>query len=417
VIPDPEKPLHLLLPVWGTPYIQTALDVCVATLMAPENLPALPNSVVVSVYTTPAGRAQLEASPLFALLAARAEVRFLAIDDRDRDLAKMALMSRGHLAGARQAYDASALTMFLVADTFHVAGSLPRLVEWAQRPNVRVVTSVAWGASAERFTELAAPLPGQPWSMSPRRAAGLAVEHMHSGYRCWDYEGPCFGDPRFPVSPWWRVAPDAVLTHSLAWATAMINYARVPEHNMHCLEKWTVDGDYAYRNAPEPYQWHVVTDSDDHIMLGLSPEANNSYDALPGPRIARADDPEAFKVMALRAARHNVIMDPLKRTLFMKPVLLHGSEVDERKVKSVRTRARRAVVRTSEPPSPETNRYQYPPQLLRSRDGINLVAYQDKILAVPQALGPLDLDQPEARALPGVQTFSTEQEAEAALWP
>jgi hypothetical protein len=273
--------------------------------------------------------------------------------------------------------------------------------------------AVAWGASGETFRSRGGFAPGRPWTLDARAAADLAVRYMHSGYRCWDFDGPCFGDPRFPVSPWWRVSEDAIITHSLAWAAAMMNYARVPQHDTRCLEEWTVDGDHPYRNAPEAHHWYVVEDSDDHLMVGLSYEDDQSFPLVPGPRLAKASDKYAFKVGALRAARHNVIMDPLKRRLFETPVLLHGSDVGDDAV--ARGRARSLVRETRAAPVEYDGVYEYPPQLLHSRDGINLVAYAKRVYAVPQRLGPLDLDDPQDLVRPGIVAYDTRDAARHAL--
>lgn len=413
MITDPSQPIHLLLPVWGEKYVRTALDVCVSSLLAPGNLPTLPNPAELVVVTTEAGWGLLTADPLYAaLLAAGVEVVWLPMAEPPAGAAKMRVMSDGHLAAARRAYEARALTMFLASDTFHVDGSLPRLVDRAQRAGIRAVMAVAWGASGETFRALGGYQPGRPWPLSTQRAAELAVRHMHSGYRCWDFEGPCFGDPRFPVSPWWRVSDDAVVTHSLAWAAAMLNYARVPQHDTRCLEEWTVDGDHPYRNAPDPRHWHVVSDSDEHLMVGLSNEADLSFTQEPGPRLSRAKNKDDFKAAALRAARYSAIMDPLKRKLFEVPVLLHGSEVD---ASAVSARARELVLATNRPMTERDLIFEYPPQLLMSYAGVNLVAYAKKVYVVPQHLGPLDLDDPDDRMKPGIVAYATRDEARRAV--
>jgi hypothetical protein len=413
-----DQPLYLLLPVWGEKYVRTALDLCIASLLSPGNLPAVQNPTTVVLRTTSRSRRMFEADPMFARLREHVEIHWLHMTDPARDAPKMKLMSECHAIGARMAHEAGALVMFLTADIFHVDGSIPRLIRWAQAPGIRVVMASAWAASQEAFMAAIGAAPGEPLAIPHRRAASLLVKHMHSAFRQYEVWGPAFGPPLIMVCPWWRATEDGVLSHSLSWSIAMMNYARIEHHDTTCLDKWTVDGDHAYRNAPEPSQWHVITDSDDHLLLGLTREADQNFPPTVNPKLAHAPDPINARRIILRATRHRKIMCQLKKRLFEVPIFVHGSPLSANPAAwaNAERDARDMIAGTQEPLEQEVpGEIVYPPFLLDAINGVNFVDYAGRIWAVPQSLGALELDNDEHRARPGISSFDSLDEARAAV--
>lgn len=421
---DPQQPLDLLLPVWGGAYCRRAMDICIASLLAPEN--DIPNPITLIIRTTRSGRAQMQFDSLFKPLERRAKVYWMDMPETEVETPKMRAMSDGHLAGAKLAYDNKALAMFMCADTLHVAGSLPRLVAWAQQPGKRGVLSIAWGAESEASRKDMGHRPGSPWSVSHRLAAQCAIKSMHTTYQQSSVLHIGFGTDAFPVSPWWpvRCAGGALLTHSLTWSTSIINMARVPVHDTYCLENWTVDGDYAHRNGADPAMWHVVTDSDDHISLGLT--AKRDMPPIPFNLWKRLTkrwprEPE-FIAGAIQRARQHPTMDPLKRELFARPVLIHGAAIHPTVVADTEFLTKAVIAQSSIPLLPGADEnlgmegVEYPPQLVGSTPTLNYVAWARSIYSVPKRLGRLDIDNPHHRRRRGIKRFDTLGEArDAAL--
>jgi hypothetical protein len=56
-----------------------------------------------------------------------------------------------------------------------------------------------------------------------------------------------------------------------------------------------------------------------------------------------------------------------------------------------------------------------PPRLIASEEGINIVSFAGRYLAIPQALGPMDLVSQDVSVLPGVITASSLESLRAAL--
>src|ERR1700738_3003164 len=79
----PPNNIQMLLPVWGARHTRDFLDLCLPSLLAPGNIPALSRlAPCVLVLLTPARNALiLKQSPLWGLLQRYCEVRIEPIDD------------------------------------------------------------------------------------------------------------------------------------------------------------------------------------------------------------------------------------------------------------------------------------------------------------------------------------------------
>src|SRR5206468_8488740 len=102
------------------------------------------------------------------------------------------------------------------------------------------------------------------------------------------------------------------------------------------LEKWTIDGDYIYRNFPDRNEVYASTTM---TLISFTPESRLSY--LPLKRLRTDYVPFAnrwFKEMNMRSFVFSKAMDTLKRDLFSKPLRL-GAVVDSKESKQVEERA------------------------------------------------------------------------------
>jgi hypothetical protein len=128
----PPNNIQILLPVWGARYTRDFLDLCLPSLLAPGNIPALsklaPCTLVLLVTVRDA--ATIRQSPLWDLLQRYCEVRVEAIDDFVSESASTVL-TLGYTLAIRTAGHRAIDTCFvpLVADYVLSDGSLLSVVE------------------------------------------------------------------------------------------------------------------------------------------------------------------------------------------------------------------------------------------------------------------------------------------------
>src|SRR5207245_2098739 len=154
-------------------------------------------------------------------------------------------------------------------------------------------------------------------------SAGL--RSFHSETLRYEWDAPYFTD--LPAACWWRVPEtDGIVLHSLSWCPMLLDYSTVKEHDTSALETWTVDGDYVYRNVGNSADMHVVTDSDEMMIVSWAPLGDRPQrlhrrrvrgSPVLGPLV---------KGGIVRGAVMTDTFDPLKRRLFLKPVRWHADE-------------------------------------------------------------------------------------------
>ncbi len=235
---DDRQPLLFSLPVWGRAFSDYFVRYFCATLLSPNNLPALAerHSIHFAIFTTSETESALRADPLFRRLEAYASISFVHYGDdlvnykasmeacydaqrvpySENSLAfyygrncKFALMSCAHYVALSAGRATDALVSCVVADTILNDGALPRLADLMRQADVVLVHSVQLPGKIVRpilDQELRA-LDGSlviPSDICDQ----LVVRHLPEGNfadatRCLDP----------PLRIAWRVGNDGVLVH------------------------------------------------------------------------------------------------------------------------------------------------------------------------------------------------------------
>ena len=115
-----------------------------------------------------------------------------------------------------------------------------------------------------------------------------------------------------------------MIIHSFSWAPLVVDYGSLARHDTETFENWTLDGDYIYRNFPDPGDMYVVTDSDELSLVSFTKETDLHFDLIPELKKSHGILSEAYKVSLIRTLKNSAVMDPLKRSIFPMPVLLHS---------------------------------------------------------------------------------------------
>lgn len=321
------RPFYLISVFWGDEFRQLFAELCLPSLLAPGNIPALEgkqHSRLVICTTLEDWRA-LADLPIFVRLREVLATEFVELKAPVQSDAKYAVMSVGHQAAVRLALRAGAYGVFVSPDAMLSNGSLLHLQSLAKAGKTCVLAAALRFSTEPVLADLerrGLRRPGEPIVLEGRELVRLVLPHMHPETKGYDWDSQFF--THFPVCSFWRVraanGDDAgIVLHSQSWGPVLLDYAALPAHDMTTLERWTLDGDYIYRNFGDDPRIHVVQDSDDLLYVSFTPEAERA-DPVRRNRSRGA---------CVRVLTFGPLMDPLKRRLFRLPVRIHSQALDE----------------------------------------------------------------------------------------
>jgi hypothetical protein len=325
------QPFFFLITFWGKTYRDYFLDICLASLLAEGNIPALNKQrrSRILICTTDDDRRAIDQHPLMMRAREFVQVEFIEIPFPEPGLGKMLAMSKGHMLLSQAAFEAKAYGVFLTPDLMLSDGSciaLERLADAGRKVVLTVAIRFAYETLWPQLGEAGFVVPGEPLAVPPRKLMAMALQCLHTETLRYDFDSPWFAD--VPVSVYWRV-PDksGILIHSFSWAPLLVDYAHLAGHDTETFRDWTLDGDYIYRNFPDPRDIYVVTDSDEISLVSFTREADLHFELI--PRIVRGPKKwQTFlKLDLLSALARGPIMDPLKRAIFPIPVRLHSADL------------------------------------------------------------------------------------------
>lgn len=325
------RPFYFSVVVWGARYRRYLVDLLLRSLLAPGNIPALkPTRNSKFLVATPrADWNALQSEPVFRRLTTFVEPVWLEIAPPAGDEPKMLTMSRGHELIATQAFRDAAYGVYLTPDLILSDGSvaaLERHVEAGRRVVLAVAIRFAQEAMLSALEREGYMDPSSSLAIGSRPLMRLALAHLHSETLRYEFDRPWLSN--FPISVWWRVLNgDGILVHSFSWAPLVVDYAALTRHDTETFREWTLDGDYIYRNFPDPVDVYVVTDSDEISLVSFTPEADLHYELEPDWQKDIPWFSHGYKVDLLRKLRESPVMDPLKRAIFPYPVCLHAGPI------------------------------------------------------------------------------------------
>lgn len=349
------RPFYFTVVFWGPVHRAYFTDLLLASLLSPNNIPALnPRRGNKFLIATPrADWDALQEHPLFERLRAYAEPEWLELevdpDDHKMDR-KMRAMSRGHQLVAARAFEDRAYGVFVTPDVVISDGSVAAMERLAEAGK-KVVLVVAIRYQHEPIlAELESrgyAKPGQPIAIRSRDLMRIALRHLHTETRRYEFDSPWFAAS--PISVYWRVPRGAgLIIHSFSWAPVVVDYGVLSHHDMKTFEHWTLDGDYIYRNFPSPADAYVVTDSDEIAYVSFTKEADLHFELTPYLAGRARWVTDWYKMRLIRALKDSPVMDPLKRHIFPTPVYLHAGEISPPWTR-VRRQAARVIARVYGP--------------------------------------------------------------------
>jgi len=341
-------PFYFIVVFWGKEHREYFLRFLVPSLLSQGNLPSLSHTALhrFLIATTAEDWAAIQSDPAYQALGRVGEPVLLEMPQPVPGAHKYLVMSEGHKLAAERAFADKACGIFLTPDLVLSDGSVASLQRLALNGS-NVVLCVAMRFTSEgcmpEIEALRKADPGAALTLEPRTLAAIALRNMHPETLRYDWDAPCFAES--PYSCFWRVpGEEGIVVHSFSWAPLLVNYATLAKHQTETFDRWTLDGDYIFRNFSLDDRVHVVRDSDEICLVSFTgarelpghlPEdllAPRWYNCWPLVR-------RYWKVHCLRSVKNSGSMDPLKRRIFALSVRMHGGRTDSAAWENTEARA------------------------------------------------------------------------------
>ncbi len=326
------RPFHFIVVFWGDAFRDYLVDYCLPSLLSPGNIPSLTRGRHRFIFcTTAADWGALVRTPIFALLERHIEPLFVEIPPAPPGQSGCEHMGVGHKRAAEIVHREQGYGVFVTPDLMLSDGSVAAL-ERRARAGSKVVLCAAIRFGEEPLFEhfrAAGVIPngdrplGRALTVTGRQMVAAMMGSFHSETARYGWESPAFTD--FPAACWWRVPDeDGIVIHSLSWVPLLVDYGVVDEHDTSAFDTWTLDADYIYRNFGERDGVHIVTDSDEIMLVSWTPLADRPQSLAPNPLKRLPVLGDWVKGAILRGAMTSGVFDPLKQRIFFKPVRWHA---------------------------------------------------------------------------------------------
>lgn len=278
---SPRRPVCFIVVVWGREFREYFLRYCLASLMAPGNIPTLcrPGDRFL-IATTREDQAVLRQSEIV-----RAAERYLAFEYFD--LAPPAsgtpavTHSNRYLATLLEAvFRLKAYGVMLSPDVL-VSGAMGRLIgkaiasgtELLMLPTIRLAEEPLFS----RLPKLRREEMGTIIDLPADMLSEAAVASLHPEILAGRWDSSYFGDHINSV--WWPVG-NGILLHTFSFIPILIDYGRLVSHDTSSVMVSNTDGPYLADNFPQDTRVRVVQSATDAIMLSWAPYARHNSGIL-----------------------------------------------------------------------------------------------------------------------------------------
>lgn len=431
-----QRPFYFIVTFWGEAYREHFMRLCLPSMLAPGNIPALArpgNRFLIS--TSEEDWAAIQDNPTFKRMRQCIEPVFLplryvpqphlhdlvrtlqakrggATPDRDGEPVVSAseiltdgafaellavanahggtvdrygvnihAMSQGHKHAAQMAYADHAYGVFLAPDMVLSDGSvaaLDRLASDGKQVVLAAANRFTYGC-VEELESRGLMAPGKPLVLAPRDLVETAFRHFHPETAAFEWCSPYFCD--VPTSSFWRVpSDDGGLMHSFFWAPLLVDYAAIEQHDTGYLDiGGTTDGRYVALHFTNHDAIHVVTDSDEILLVSFTDESEYGYPVSTAWYKSCRPVANIYKALNLHLTLYGPMGDDLKRRYYPIPVRFHSRDVTPA-WDAVEKMAAALIGRSLTPPGP-VQRLLLP--LVRSRrpDRVNLPRLSSRVIA------------------------------------
>jgi hypothetical protein len=348
-----KRPFHFMVAFWGERYRDYFVDLFLPSMMAANNLPLLqaedghrffiatPGDDWQSIKTLPImQRIRSHAQPTWVEVNAQPENGSLD-DKHTRYAAVIRHMGICQRTVLEAGYHPAAYGSFHFPDTIISDGMIASLLQSARAgyqlvlcPALRQteeavlaeIESLGLWSSLERPSATAREL-----SLPPRLAADLAVRHLHPEMAV--FEEGAQAQASLPPFRFWRMPQGrGILLHTLFIIPVLMDYSIADVAHTACLDHDAIENVYVSTNFRNCRAVHIAQDSDEFMMLSLTPrEIDHSVPvSASGQRSALRRHYDQLRDIR-RSYEFYVLSkgDVIRHNLFGTPVRWHGQDLDE----------------------------------------------------------------------------------------
>ena len=342
------QPFDFIVSLWGERYRNYFVDRCLPTLLAEGNFPVLRASEGhrLLIATTQADWQAMTDLPVMQRVREFVTPQFfeVAIPEAGDAAPGGEEVIRHHAKCQKQlcevAFRDRAYGSVVFPDTLYSTGAVAALLRYARAGHRLVLCAALRQIEESVLAELDSTgilplgskpsLTGQALSIPPRQMADLAVRHLHPEVAIYDWD--YIGSPSLSAHRFWRVpGRRGLILRTFYGLPVLMDYRAIETHNTECLDRDIFENVYVRSNFAECGGLHVVQDSDDFMLISLTPEAVGEHHAptlLPRSPWLHDLDRES----SLRASMHYFVGrtdDGLKGALFNCPMYWHSDDLDE----------------------------------------------------------------------------------------
>lgn len=286
------KPFHIALVVWGEKFACTFTEVTLPNHLSQGNIPDLPLSSkgghTYHIFTTRSDGQLIECADSFKRLRQSIRVEFHYIDHLlealySETLSKHDVMTKCHATACRIAAQNKGALIILGPELIISRGMLHALSKRVEA-GARVVLIGSYRSTKETaindLLENYYVSKDDGLSIAPRELVALSLQHFHrwSASLCWNSQN--FESP-WPAFLYWPVGNKGLLQRGIHLCPIL----SVPQQGdeLDCAPKGRgIDGtDYVDRISSDFSDVHVITDSDELCVMGLTEDEPSRPPDLP----------------------------------------------------------------------------------------------------------------------------------------
>ncbi|HEY3918059.1 MAG TPA: hypothetical protein VGL83_09710 [Stellaceae bacterium] len=335
--PEHSRTITFVIVFWGEKFRRLFLDYCLASLMAPQNLPFIATEEAHDIKakfiicSTAEDYAALAEEPMFALLRHYAEVSLIDIGLPGATL-MMLHMSKGHKAALQRCIEEKSYCSVLAPDIILANGSVRKLIEIVDRKHPLAL----FPGFRFDFDEVCARLDaggyivhGAPLTIDRRPLAAIASESLHSEIERFEFDSAHFND--YPNSTIFRRPGNGLVLHTVSWGIALADFSYLGTLSDEHFDTDTIDAhfvnDHLFGRAEfgDPV---ILNDSDDYLMVPLTTEADmpQKHFLRPNPLYLHrpAAQVEDIKIGFIRSLLFSPASDAFKRWSYQISVNIHA---------------------------------------------------------------------------------------------
>jgi len=332
------RPFIFMVTFWGPVYRQYFVDRCLASLLAPGNLPQLraQDGHRILIATTVSDWQAIESLPIMQAIRQYVTPVHLTIGPPGPTPpgSELAILQQNQCQRLllETAYSYRTYACMLWPDIIFSDGLGVALQRWAAEGHELVLFASLRHVQETVLDELDtrgllprdadASMTCRPLVLPPRVLADISARHLHPEVEVYDFE-----DSRIPVVAahvFARIPGDrGIALHTFHGQQILMDFAALDTHNTDCLSRGLFEDVYVDENFGGCRKIHIVRDSDEFGILSLTPATVGSFSSRQVVKRSKRGQVFALSWRLRAALRHHTQENRfrIRRDIFRWPIL------------------------------------------------------------------------------------------------